>query len=236
MRLYEPSIRQSPILLNERNRHHVVNVMRCQPEDRCFLFDGMGYEVEAKISYITKKEVALTLLNEVHHPNESSLNIHLYQALCKGEKMDWIIQKSIELGVKNITPIITERCDVKLSSERMEKKIAHWKNVAISATEQSGRSILAELHPPLLFQEAINQKIEGLRLLLSPHTTKKLSDITIQKTLLIFIGPEGGWTTSELNHATHQNVLSLSLGSRILRTETASLAIIAGLNALSGEY
>lgn len=151
MRLYEPSIRQSPIFLNERNRHHVVNVMRCQPGDICSLFDGMGYEVKAKINHITKKEVALTRLNEVHHPNESSVNIHLYQALCKGDKMDWVIQKSIELGVNSITPIITERCEVKLSADRMEKKIAHWKNVAISATEQSGRSVLAELHPPLFF-------------------------------------------------------------------------------------
>lgn len=241
MRIYQPFTHESSIILNERNYHHAVNVMRLREGDMCFIFDGQGREAKACISKITKKEVTLSILTFIENKSESPLYIHLFQALCKGEKMDWIIQKSVELGVTEITPIFTERCELKLSQDRLEKKREHWRNIIIHATEQSGRAVLAKLNEPISLQEAIQQQAQNLRLLFTPHTEKRLSDVeasfvATQQKLVIFIGPEGGFSESEINWAVNQGVEAVVLGKRILRTETAPLAIMAHLQTLWGDF
>lgn len=241
MRIYQPFSYETTIALNERNKHHMINVMRCRVGDLCQVFDGAGKEVNTKIAQITKKEVILEILEPRENNTESPLKIHLFQALCKGEKMDFIMQKSVELGVTEITPLMTERCDVKLSSDRLEKKMEHWKNIIISATEQSGRAVLPLLHPVIMFHESVQQNTNSFSLLLTPSANKTISvvgaDLVLaQSTIAIFIGPEGGFSENEITLAEKQNIHVVNLGKRILRTETASLAVIASLQALRGDF
>lgn len=238
-RIYAPfSLSQSEIILNKESSHHLVNVLRCREGELCHVFDGHGNEVKTKIAEANKSHLKLDVLEILSNETESSLKIHLFQALCKGDKMDVIIQKSIELGVTEITPLITERCDVKLSGDRLEKRMEHWRNIIINATEQSGRAVLAKLNEPILIQKAIQQASDCLRLFMSPHVNKTLSNLLapVHKEIALFIGPEGGFSESETNDAMYQGVNLILLGKRILRTETASVAMIASLQTLWGDF
>lgn len=232
---------QTEIILNKESSHHLANVLRCCEGDICHVFDGAGNEVKAKISQVNKSHTHLQVLEVMNNKTESSLKIHLFQALCKGDKMDVIIQKSVELGVTEITPLITERCDVKLSDDRLKKRIMHWQSIIINATEQCGRSVLAKLNQPLSLHEAIQRQAQSVRLLLTPHTEKKLSDVgaglvSDQSTIAIFIGPEGGFSELEAAWAIDQGVEAIILGKRILRTETAPIAVISSLQTLWGDF
>lgn len=241
MRICQLFSDEKTLILDERNRHHVANVMRSRAGDICYVFDGRGNEVKAKISQLSKKEVVLDVLEKTENTTESHLKIHLFQAMCKGEKMDWIMQKSIELGVTEITPILTERCDVKLSEDRLEKKMTHWRNIIIHATEQSGRAVLAKLNEPVSLQEAIERSTQSLRLLFTPHAEKKLSDVgaglvPTQQQIALFIGPEGGFSESETTLAMNYGIEVVLLGRRILRTETAPLTALSVLQTLYGDF
>ena len=242
MRIYRVyctfSLSQPEIVLNKETSHHLANVLRCQIGDICHVFDGCGNEVKAKISVINKSQIILHTLEIVKNETESCLKIHLFQALCKGDKMDVIIQKSVELGVAEITPLLTERCDVKLTDDRLEKKMTHWRNIIINATEQSGRAVLPRLHYPFSFDESIQSQANTLCLLFTPHTAKKFSEIRMPEdnAAAIFIGPEGGFSASEEKLALGQGVHAVVLGKRILRTETAALAIISSLQTLCGDF
>lgn len=237
MRLYQALASEKNILLNEQNRHHVMNVMRYKQGDTCYVFDGEGHEVKAKIIRLTKKEVELEILETIENNKESVLKIHLFQALCKGEKMDWLIQKSVELGVTEITPMMTERCEVKLSHERLEKKVAHWQSIMISAAEQSGRAVLPVLHPRISLPEALTNSDDALSLLFSPSSLSSWPVRPIHpKKINIFIGPEGGFSEAEILFAEKKKIPCVTLGKRILRTETASLAIIASLQTVWGDF
>lgn len=241
-RVYAPFLlTQQEIILNKESSHHLANVLRCREGDSCHVFDGCGHEVKTTIVQITKSQVTLAVLEIVDNQSESPLNIHLFQALCKGDKMDVIIQKSVELGVTEITPLSTERCDIKLSSDRLEKRMMHWQNIIIHATEQSGRAVLPKLNEPISLQEAILQQAHNLRLLFTPHTEKKLLEVgaglvPAQQNMAIFIGPEGGFSETETQWAKAHDVEAIILGKRILRTETAPIAIIASLQVLWGDF
>lgn len=238
-RIYSPfSLSQAEIILNKENSHHLVNVLRCREGDVCHVFDGEGHEVKTKITLINKSHLKLEVLELVTNKTESPLKIHLFQALCKGDKMDVIIQKSVELGGTEITPLITERCDVKLSGDRLEKRMDHWRNIMINATEQSGRAVLTKLNEPTALQDAISQQAQSLRLLFTPQSEKKLSDISVpeNRNLAIFVGPEGGFSESEVAYAINKKIEAVVLGRRVLRTETAPMAIIASLQMLWGDF
>jgi len=242
MRIYRVydifSLPAEEINLNKENSHHLGTVLRCQIGEICHVFDGDGNEVKTKISAIARAKITVVFLENIDNRTESPLKIHLFQALCKGDKMDTIIQKAVELGVFAITPLTTERCDVKLSGERLENKMLHWRNIMINATEQSGRAVLAHLNSPLTLQEAIHQQSENLCLLFTPHTEKKLSDfpVPVNNYAAIFVGPEGGFSEPETAWAIHQNVEAIVLGRRVLRTETAPMAIMASLQTLWGDF
>lgn len=241
MRIYQADIHSSLISLNEANRHYLIHVMRSKLNDLCYVFDGQGLEVKAKISHISKKEVILTVLETIPNHKESPLKIHLFQAFCKGEKMDWIMQKSVELGVSEITPIISERCEIKINEERLEKKYQHFRNILIHASAQSGRSVLTKLNPALSLGQAIENKAACLNIMFTPGVEKTLSQIKndiikTPKQISIFIGPEGGMSETEINAAKQASVHLASLGKRILRTETAPLAAIVSLQILWGDF
>ena len=232
------ALSQTEIILNKESSHHLVNVLRCREGEFCHVFDGNGNEVKTKIAQANKSHLKLDVLEMVNNETESSLKIHLFQALCKGDKMDVIIQKSVELGVTEITPLITERCDVKLSGDRLEKKMTHWQNIMINATEQSGRAVLANLNAPVSLYEAIAQQAQSLCLLFTPQSEKNLSNIQLSenKKISIFVGPEGGFSESEVIYAKSNHVKAIVLGKRILRTETAPIAIMASLQTLWGDF
>ncbi|MES2204391.1 MAG: 16S rRNA (uracil(1498)-N(3))-methyltransferase [Pseudomonadota bacterium] len=238
-RIHSPFLlSQTEIILNKESSHHLANVLRCREGDICHVFDGVGNEVKTKILQVNKSNMPLQVLEFIENKVESPLKIHLFQGLCKGDKMDVIIQKSIELGVAEITPLITERCDVKLSNERLEKRMRHWQNIIINATEQSGRAVLAKLNEPVSLHAALQQPTSYLRLLFTPHAAKNLADIhaPAHNNVAIFIGPEGGFSDSETMQAIDQGVEAIVLGKRILRTETAPIGIIASLQTLWGDF
>ncbi|MFZ6773283.1 16S rRNA (uracil(1498)-N(3))-methyltransferase [Undibacterium sp. SXout7W] len=218
--------------------HHVF-VLRLQIGDTVQLFNGQGGSYIASLTDITKKRAAAEI--KVFLPEEVELpySLTLAQALPEGSKMDWIIEKAMELGVSAVQPLASQRCVVKLSPERTEKKMAHWEGVIAAAAEQCGRNRLAHLAPVLDISKWLGQQDIHKRIMLSPRANESLADWARHhppQAVALLIGPEGGLTEEEENMASRQGVLSLSIGSRILRTETAGLAAIATLNALWGGF
>ncbi len=216
--------------------HHVF-VLRLQNGDNIELINGEGGSYIATLTQIEKKrasvEVKLFLPEEVELPYA----LNLAQALPEGSKMDWIIEKAVELGVSSIQPLAARRSVVKLSAERAEKKMQHWQGVIIAASEQSGRNRLAQLHEPQDITQWLTQTDMHQRIMLSPRADSSLADWARHhppQAVSLLIGPEGGLSPEEETLATRQGVLSLSMGPRILRTETAGLAAIAILNAAWG--
>jgi 16S rRNA (uracil1498-N3)-methyltransferase len=212
-----------------------VRVLRLNLGDAITLFDGAGGEWQARIDAIGKRDVDVTLLQHEAIERESPLAITLVQALATGDKMDWIIQKATELGVHAIQPIQTQRATAKLTAERAEKRAEHWQGVAIAANEQCGRNRLPAIHRVQDFAAWLNQPFTGTRWLLQPGAPG-LSGATIAAApIALIIGPEGGFTDDEIAAATRAGVTPVSFGPRVMRTETAGLALIAALQAKAGD-
>lgn len=228
--------------LDAQASKHLVAVLRLQIDDAVILFNGQGGQYRGRLCAINKDRHVLQALVEVQEYEninlESPLNIHLGQAISSSDKMDYVIQKSVELGVSDITPFITERVGIKISPDRLETKILHWKKIIISACEQCSRNFIPNLHPILYFNDFVKEKNDSLKFLLVPKAEKKLSDFKFSnnKNILLFIGPEGGFSDQEIQMAEQHQFIPLSLGPRILRTETAALAVIAALQAVGGDF
>jgi 16S rRNA (uracil1498-N3)-methyltransferase len=238
-RIYQP-IPLSPnttVRLDEKASHHLARVLRASVGEALTLFNGQGGEYTAIITQIDKKAVQVQLNDFNPREAESPLNIHLAQGLARGEKMDYIIQKAVELGVKKVIPLITERCNVRLEGEREEKRLQHWQSVAISACEQSGRNTLPEVTPPQILKTWLPQAKANQCFVLSPQATPKLTNIDLPSDaiVILLIGPEGGLSDQEIAAAINQGFQPLNLGPRILRTETAPLAAITLLQSVYGD-
>jgi 16S rRNA (uracil1498-N3)-methyltransferase len=216
--------------------NHVGRVLRMQPGQELILFNGSGFDFHAEIIEVSKKSVIVHITNETKVDNESPLSIHLAQGISRGDKMDFTIQKSVELGITDITPIFTERCGVKLTGDRLAKKHQQWQKIAISACEQSGRAIVPTIHPPCQLTEFLQQETTQLRLNLHPKASTSVKGITVPDSGVRFIiGPEGGLNDQEIeqtNNAGYQDVL---LGPRVLRTETAALTLLTALQVQFGD-
>jgi 16S rRNA (uracil1498-N3)-methyltransferase len=223
--------------LPEHLAHHVT-VLRLAIGDTITLFNGEGGEFTASLCEIAKKRASAEI--KTFSPREAELpySVTLAQALPEASKMDEIVQKAIELGVAGIQPLATQRCVVKLSSERAGKKLAHWQGIIESAAEQCGRNRLAHLAEPAEFTSWIGQQDIHKRILLSPRAGQSLSDWARHhppQAVTIMIGPEGGFSDKEEELAIRHGALLLSMGTRVLRTETAGMAALAALNAVWGE-
>jgi 16S rRNA (uracil1498-N3)-methyltransferase len=222
--------------LPEALAHH-VRVLRLQPGDELRLFNGDGGEYVAHLSAVDKRSASADLKAFVARDVELPYEITLAQALPEASKMDWIIEKAVEMGVAAIQPLAAQRCVVRLAAERAEKKLAHWQGVIVAASEQSGRNRLARLAPVSNFHQWIGQQNMHKRVLLTPRATQSLPDWARHQppqALAILVGPEGGFTEQEEDAAIAQGALALGMGPRVLRTETAGIAAVAALNALWG--
>ena len=224
------------VLLGDDAANHVGRVLRMQAGQEMTLFNGDGYDYLAEIESVTKKQVAVRVESREIVDNESPLTIHLAQGISRGDKMDFTIQKSVELGITDITPIFTERCGVKLKGERLEKKHQQWQKIAISASEQCGRAKVAQVHPPIELSEFLQQETDQLKLNLHPRATTTIKTLTRPESGVRFIiGPEGGLSDTEIEQAVASGYQDIQLGPRVLRTETAALTLLAALQLQFGD-
>jgi 16S rRNA (uracil1498-N3)-methyltransferase len=234
VRLYQNTTLKigAKIELDEFAAHHLLKVLRFPEGQTITLFNGDGFDYQVKV--VNAKKVCLVdVLSCDKNHRESSLNLTLAQGIAKGEKMDFLIQKAVELGVNRIIPMQVERCVVRLSGAKLSKRIAHWQKIANHACEQSGRSVIVEVAPVKTLSEVLTEN-GGTGYVLHHRAKESLLAMEAPTQATILIGPEGGLSESEINEAIASNFQPLLLGRRILRTETASLAAIANMQLLWG--
>jgi len=214
---------------------HIARALRLRAGDALVLFDGRGGEYPSTISALDKKKVTVTCASRRDCETESRLAIHLGIAVSRGERMDWVVQKATELGVASITPLFTERTEIKLSGDRADKKLGHWRQVSISACEQCGRNTLPQIHPLTHLDPWLASTEADCKLVLHHRANSQAVDKQTPDSVALLIGPEGGLSEAEIEAAEKSGYRSLRLGPRVLRTETAPLAAIAILQARWGD-
>ncbi|MBT0585500.1 16S rRNA (uracil(1498)-N(3))-methyltransferase [Alteromonas oceanisediminis] len=216
--------------------HYVCNVLRLSQDDPVVLFNGDGNEYSGRIASIAKKRASVDVDAKLSIDAQSPLPLHLGQAVSKGDRMDIVLQKATELGVSEITPLLTERCAVKLSSERWLKKHAQWLKIIQSACEQCGRNTLPTLHQPKSLNQWLSDSTSATRLLFSPTAQRRLSQLSPpSQGFRLLIGPEGGLSEQEIYTAKEAGYAETYLGPRILRTETAAIAVVSVLQGVYGD-
>ncbi|MDX1598948.1 MAG: 16S rRNA (uracil(1498)-N(3))-methyltransferase [Marinobacter sp.] len=226
----------STTALDENAAQHVGRVLRMQPGQELQLFNGDGNDYPATITSASKKQVDVQVGTPVANATESSLDIVLGQTLSKGDRMDYAVQKAVEMGVTRIVPLTTERCDVKLKGDREEKRLRHWQSVAISAAEQCGRARVPEILPVMTLAQWFEHTGDcDLRLVLHHRTEQSLDSMNQPSRVALMIGPEGGLSPEEIAEAENSGFLPVALGPRVLRTETAPIAAMALCQWLWGD-
>jgi 16S rRNA (uracil1498-N3)-methyltransferase len=252
LRFYNPENLQigTSVKLGDNAAAHATRVLRLEVSDCIVLFNGDGNDYTCAISSIKKSEVMVIVKSFVKITNESPLNITLLQGISSGDRMDYTIQKAVELGVTTIVPIITSRSVVKLSNERAEKRLAHWQSVVHAACEQSGRAIIPQVATPISLSAWLattpspfmgegwgEGDLPPSRILLNPIGAIRLAELPKPTGKIeLLIGAEGGLSQTEIDTATSNGFKSVVLGARILRTETAALAAIATMQTLWGDF
>lgn len=226
------------IELPETAAAHLLRVLRLREGDACVLFNGDGHDYAARIVAATKRGGEAEVLDARAVDNESPLRIVLVQGIARGEKMDFILQKSTELGVAAFVPVSSQRSEVKLDAARAEKRLAHWRTVVASACEQSGRACVPEVAAPESLEAAAAALAgAGPRLLLDPFADATVASLEppAGATVTVAVGPEGGWSPRDRETLLSAGFTGIRLGPRVLRTETAGLAAVAALQARFGD-
>lgn len=226
-------------VLEGQPAEHLVRVLRQDVGAQVVLFNGDGHDYAATITAVERRQVQLQIATRHSPGNESPLRLTLAQGIARGEKMDLIIQKACELGVAEIVPLHTERSEVRLDEKRSAKRLEHWRAVAISAAEQSGRAMVPVIHPARPLAVWLDSlPAEGpLRLSLSPDGEQRLRQLQLPASgAMLMVGPEGGLGERDLAALDGKGFQRLQLGPRILRTETAGLAAAAALQAVHGDF
>ncbi|MCG2582274.1 MAG: 16S rRNA (uracil(1498)-N(3))-methyltransferase [Marinobacter sp.] len=222
--------------LDENAAQHVGRVLRMQPGQELRLFNGDGNDYPATITNASKKQVEVQVGAPAANATESSLDIILGQTLSKGDRMDYAVQKAVEMGVTRIVPLTTERCDVKLKGDREDKRLRHWQSVAISAAEQCGRARVPEILPVMTLAQWFEHTGDcDLRLVLHHRTEQSLDSMNKPTRVALMIGPEGGLSPEEIAAAENSGFLPVALGPRVLRTETAPIAAMSLCQWLWGD-
>jgi len=241
-RFYHPkNLELKHIVELEAQTHiHATKVLRLKKGDQFALFNGDGFDYVAKVIEISKHKTTVEIINQCEINHESPLKISLAQGLAAGNKMDWIIQKAVELGVHTIQPLLTERSVVKLDRERADKKLAHWKTIVISACEQTGRSTIPDVLSPIQLNHWLSEetlKTDKLKLILTPSKAQNINQLNKPSNSIVFmVGPEGGFSEKEIALAFNQSFIPVNFGQRILRTETASIVAMSILQNLWGDF
>ncbi|MEZ7750375.1 16S rRNA (uracil(1498)-N(3))-methyltransferase [Haemophilus sputorum] len=238
-RIYHPSplAGLDSCLLSEDAVNHVGRVLRMKEGEQIILFDGSNHIFHARLQAVEKKQIIAKIESSELDDRESPLAIHLGQVISRGDRMEFTIQKSVELGVKTITPLWSERCGVKLNDERQDKKLQQWQKIAIAACEQCGRNEIPEIRPMMKLTDWCKEQDNMLKLNLHPrakYTIRQLPHIPPEGVRLL-IGSEGGLSAEEIQMTEKEGFTEVLLGKRVLRTETASLATITALQVCFGD-
>ncbi|MBI6548412.1 16S rRNA (uracil(1498)-N(3))-methyltransferase [Xenorhabdus lircayensis] len=232
----EPFSVEAEVYLSDDAANHVGRVLRMSHGQALQLFDGNNQVFDAEITEASKKTVKVRILDGKLSNHESPLNLHLGQVISRGEKMEFTIQKSVELGVSTITPLLSERCGVKLDAERLEKKLQQWKKIAISACEQCGRNRIPEIRPIMLLEAWCKENDDSLKLNLHPRASQSINTLPLPvEKVRLLIGPEGGLSAEEIEMTAKYQFTDILLGPRILRTETTALTAITALQVRFGD-
>ena len=215
-----------------------LHVLRVREGEEITLFNGNGHSYPTRLLSLAKRQAVAEVLSEQAADNESPLAISLIQAISSGERMDFTLQKSVEMGVTEIFPVTSARSIVKLSGERAEKRQERWQEIVIAACEQCGRNRIPTVHPLLPLSQRLQQLPQSdVRLLMGLHHPTSLKAIQpAPQRITLMIGPEGGWSPEEEAAAFQTGFQSILLGKRVLRTETAALAAIAAMQTLWGDF
>lgn len=222
--------------LPEAAAHHIGTVLRMRPDQKVHVFNGRGGYFTASIAGVGKHTVSIVPLEFFQEERESNLNITLGQGISRGQHMDFTVQKAVELGVKKIVPLLSEFSNVRLDRERSEKRLAHWRAIIIHACEQSGRNRLPEIISPISLREWTAGTGSGRKMILAPlagNTLKKMD--SLERDIEILSGPEGGFSEDELKLAVRAGYEVVTLGPRVLRTETAAVAALTAIQVLWGD-
>lgn len=228
-------IKGDAVFLRGEDRHHLLNVLRQGPGAKITVLNGKGEEYLVKITAVTDDQVNGTVIKKVERQTEPRIKITLVQSLPKADKFEWILQKNTELGVSRFQPVFTERSNIRLAPEARERKQERWKKIIREAAEQSGRQVIPALEPIRKWDEIISGFDDGLVLIpWENETTQSLKQVLesekeIPKQVTVLIGPEGGFSIKEVEKAQSKGAVSVTLGPRILRTETAGLVVASAL-------
>ncbi|WP_108651718.1 16S rRNA (uracil(1498)-N(3))-methyltransferase [Dongshaea marina] len=237
-RIYQqaPLQQGQSLALDADASNHLARVLRMQAGQELILFNGEGGQYQARIDLVEKKSVHVLIGEFNDRDCESPLPIHLGQVISRGDKMELTIQKSTELGVREITPLFSKRCGVKLSGERLAKKHQQWQKIAISACEQCGRNQVPLIHPPMPLEQWIQEKTPELKLNLHPRAHYSINTLPQpEHGIRLLIGPEGGLSEEEIELCSGSCFEELLLGPRVLRTETAAMTAITALQCRFGD-
>ena len=222
--------------LDDDNAHYARNVLRLKNDSLIILFNGQGGEYLGKILEVSRKAVRVAIEKFIERSVESNLEICIGLGISRGDKMDFSVQKVVELGATKITPLITERCVVQFNQEKKSQRHQHWQKIIQHAAEQSGRTVLPEFSQISTLTEWVSLQ-SGLKVFLDPHAEKNLAQLTPENNLVTLLtGPEGGFSDQEREFAKAAGFIPVRLGSRILRTETASLAALSAVQMLWGDF
>lgn len=232
-------------MLDEDTSKYIARVLRLKPGAPIFIFNEQDGEFEATVTSVERRSTTICLGQACENRTESPIHLTLIQGVSRGERMDYTLQKSTELGVNAIIPLITERSVVKLEEDRATKKHKHWQSILISACEQCGRANIPTITTPATFEEWLEGEKKNTgdiaqqptRLVLDPLSTNVLSNIMMtDHNVSLLIGPEGGLSPHEISSVKNVGFIPVKIGPRILRTETASIAAIAAIQTLWGDF
>ncbi len=222
--------------LDDNAFRHAVQVLRLKQGYQMILFNGEGGEYTAILSQLSRRSARVRITGFSETNSESPLATHLALGISKGERMDFAMQKAVELGINEITPLYTAHCVVSLDAKRQQKRLQHWQAVIIAACEQSGRNVLPQLHGPRPFETWCAEAQAGLKLILDPQQNTRLASLARPcGTVLLAVGPEGGFSEQEITQASAAGFTGIGLGPRVLRTETAALTALAAVQVLWGD-
>ncbi|MDD4914635.1 MAG: 16S rRNA (uracil(1498)-N(3))-methyltransferase [Methylococcales bacterium] len=222
--------------LDDDTGHYLRSVLRLKPPQDIILFNGQGGEYLCRLDVVSRKSVRVAIEQFIARDVESPLTVQLGIGISRGDRMDWSVQKAVELGVNHLTPLITERCVIKFSDDKKQQRLQHWQNIILHAAEQSGRTRLPILGDIATLPDWVGRQ-QNLKVFLDPYAELSLAELQPQTgSVTLLSGPEGGFSPLEREIAGMHGFVPVRMGARILRTETAVLAALTAAQTLWGDF